>query len=141
MTWPLHHDFEIFSRYLDTDVKKTCPKIQCFTQLSLENFSFLPKTKYQAQKMYYFHFRHRFFYSDVILHSSSILEFSIKSSCLTRIYKVSIKYPSNSISLPDCINQIQYSCTCKHFVYFRNSNCNSKHCKHIIYCILNLINS
>ena len=138
MTWPLHDHFELFCRYLDTDVQKICPKIPCFTQLLLENFSFLPKPRSQALKMYYFHFRHRFFYCDVILHSSSLLEFSIQSSCLTQNYKVSIKYPSKSICSPD---QIQYWCTCKHFVYFRNSNFNSKHCKHIIYCIINLTNS
>lgn len=141
MTWPFHDDFEIFCRYLDTDGQKICPKIPCFIQLLLEDFSFLPKTMSEALKMYHFHFKHRFLYCDVILHSTCLLEFSIKSSCFTKIYKVSIKYPTNSISNPYCVNQIEYWCTCKHFVYFRNSTSNLKHCKHIIYCILNLINS
>ena len=141
MTWQFHDDFEKFCTYIDSGVQKICPIVPCFLRLELENFSFSPKIISQAQKMFYFHSKHNFLNSDVIFDSNHQLNFSIKSSCSTKIYEVSITYPEHSISVSDCVNQIEYWCTCKHFVYFRTSNRNSKHCKHIIYSILNLINN
>ena len=140
MTWPCHHDFEIFSEYLDIHENIFCPNVPSFSQLSLNSFSFSNRTTNQAFLMYYFHPKLKFFNAHGTLDSCNLLKFFIKSSCLTKIYNVTIKFPFQRFSISDYVKEIEYACTCKHYIYFPKSNSISKHCKHIIYCLINLIN-
>ena len=91
--FPLHDIIENFCVYLDICNEKVCPKIPLFSTSNLDMFKFSKFASSKALEMFYFHYKHKYLYCNVLVESNNILKFKIQSTNTDEIYNASIISP------------------------------------------------